>query len=172
MNPFTDFYVRGKSDFNDYLIMCWRDAQGEHVRVFACTTDPAHTNENPKGVAHLAEGCWNSYVRGTHKATWRTALVQSAGPVMVYRTDHQGKILCTDRGYFGINVHNAAGFGKPSAGCTVLMPAGRILGMGDKNFAEYKAILKAAPDRPSRTYTLVSARRMAQYGFHLAQEAA
>lgn len=163
MNANTDFYLRGKDDFNDFLIF----AQDGKVTVFECTTDPAHTNENPKGVAHLAEGCWDAYVRGSHKSPWRTALVQRKAPVVVYRTDHQGRIKMMDRGYFGINVHNAAGFGKPSAGCTVLKPHARILGMGDRNFKVFRKMLKAAPDRDSRTYTLINHRQMANYGYRL-----
>lgn len=158
-NPITGFYVKDKEDFNDWLVL----VQGQRVEVFACTTDPAHVNVNPAGVAHLCEGVWASYIRGTHKAPWRTALVQSKAPVRIVRTDQRGNILRQETGYFGINIHNAAGWNKPSAGCTVLKPE-KVLGMLDKNFQRFAMMVKAAPDRPVRSYCLINAEQLRGYG--------
>lgn len=160
MNAIENFYVRGKEAFNDFLVLILN----QKVHVFACTTDPAHVDVNPRGVAHLCEGSWDSYVRGAHKAPWRRALVQRAGPVRVVRTNQAGKVLMQETGYFGINIHNAAGFNKPSAGCTVLKPAG-VLGVGDRNFKEFKETLQSAPDRKSRTYFLMNRSQLESYGY-------
>jgi len=162
MNPIEEFYLRGIHGWNDWLVFVMKDV----VELFRCTTDPAVVHENPKGIAHLSEGVWESYARGTHKAPWRTALVQSKAPVHVVRTRDNGRITMSERGYFGINIHNAAGWNKPSAGCTVIMPD-KVLGVYDKNFHRFKDMLKAAPDRPARTYCLLNAGQMAAYGYEV-----
>lgn len=159
MNSTTENYVRGKHDFNDYLVL----VHGGVVTVFQCTTDPADTNENPLGDAHLLEGCWDAYVRGYHKTQDRRALVQRTNPVVVTRTNSKGQVTKQfDRGYFGINIHNAAGWGKPSAGCTVLMPTGGLM-QRDTNYLRFRDILNAAPDVPSRTYCLMNVKQLEAY---------
>jgi hypothetical protein len=171
MNPVTSFYVRGKQDWNDFLVLVdTREIavrENRTVTVLRATVDPADVRENPKGIAHLAEGCWDAYVRGRHKAPWRMALVQRTAPVLVIRTTPQGKVTVHERGYFGINIHNAMGLGKPSAGCTVIMP--EKIGMRDRNWLRFRDILAEAPDRPSRTYCLVSHEHMQQYGYPLTE---
>ena len=165
MNPITAFYVKGVQDWNDFLVLV--EAHENRVTVLRATTDPAVVRENPKGIAHLAEGCWDAYVRGIHKAPWRKALVQRAGPVKVIRTDAKGRETCREVGYFGINVHNAMGLFRPSAGCTVIKPA--KMGMRDANYLVFRDILKAAPDRPSRTYSLMNAGQLEAYGYPIAE---
>lgn len=159
MNPVEHFYVKGKEDFNDWLILILRD----RIEVFACTTDPAHVNVNPAGVAHLLAGAWDSYERGYHKQDRnRRALVQTRGAVRIIRTDQQGKVLKSESGYFGINIHNAAGWGKPSAGCTVIRPE-RGLMLQDKAYLRFREIIELAPGRDSRAYLLMEKPQLESY---------
>jgi hypothetical protein len=124
---------------------------------------------NPRGIAHLNEGCWDAYVRGCHKSRRRRALVQRTNVVRVTRTDRKGNVLVHDWGYFGINIHNAAGLRRPSAGCTVLKPDRGFL-MRDANYRRFAALLHAAPDRPSRTYCLMNREQLAGYGFDITEQ--
>ncbi len=158
MNPINRFYVKDKEAWNDYLVLILDETR----TLFNCTVDPAVVHENPKGIAHLLEGCWDSYVRGFHKSKNRRALVQRTNPVRVVRTDGKGKILMEDWGYFGINIHNASGVLRPSAGCTVIQPKGGFM-IEDENYRRMRDIINAAPDRPSRTYCLMNHTQLADY---------
>lgn len=157
-NPLTSFYVKDRDDWNDYLILVFC---GTHI--LRCTTDPAVVNVNPEGIAHLNEGCWDSYVRGYHRGNTRRALVQSKRSVVVTRTDANGRVLTEQRGFFGINIHNAAGFTRPSAGCTVIMPKKKLGILHDENYHRFREILDMVPSRDSRTYCLMNMDQLTTY---------
>ncbi|MAT39251.1 MAG: hypothetical protein CL946_06580 [Ectothiorhodospiraceae bacterium] len=162
-NPLEDFFMptrTGKEEWNDALVLI----EGTRIEVFACTTDPAVVRVNPIGIAHLNEGCWDSYVRGNHRSAWRKALVQRKGPVRVTRTDSRGNVKMHEWGYFGINVHNAMSWRKPSAGCTVIKPD-RIMGLKDKAYIRFRDMLMNAPSRNSRTYALMNRTQLRGYGY-------
>jgi len=167
MNPITGFYVKGKGDWNDHLYL----VQGTMVVHFACTVDPAVVIENKKGIAHLDEGCWDAYIKGSHKTAGRLALVQRANPVRVTRTNAKGAITMSEWGMFGINIHNAAGLFRPSAGCTVIQPKRGFMAM-DENYKVFKNLLLEAPDRPSRTYFLLNHDQLKSYGYEIVNEVA
>ncbi len=164
MNPIEDFYVKG--GWNDFLIL----VQGANVTVFPCTIDPARVKVNPRGVAHLNEGCWDSYVRGYHRAATygrkRRALVQTKNPVRITRTDYESNVLLHEWGFFGINIHNAAGLRRPSAGCTVIKPLRGFM-LRDRAYRRFAAELNAAPDVPSRTYCLMNSVQAQNFGVKL-----
>jgi hypothetical protein len=97
--------------------------------VMACTTDPY---QDRYGIAHLRQGCWNSYVIRPHrwqKTTYsscshllpslmpRYAFCQDADMVEILRTDGRGNKLSEHWGYFGINIHESSG--DTSLGCTI-----------------------------------------------------
>jgi hypothetical protein len=162
MNALECFYIKGREDWNDHLFLI----QGDTVHHIACTVDPAKVRVNPRGIAHLNEGCWDAYVRGYHKSRKRRALVQRTNPVRVTRTDNIGNVQMHEWGFFGINIHNAAGLKRPSAGCTVLKPERGFM-LRDANYRRFAQILNAAPDRPSRTYCLMNAQQCTAYGYDL-----
>lgn len=164
MNPITDFYVRTKHAFNDFLVFIV-NAPDPRVVILPCTADPAVFKKpypNPTGIAHIHEGAYQSYWRGTHRESWRTALVQMDYLHLV-RTDHNGnpnmlepwnsqsqevKIYLDKNAK--CNVHNSMSKNKPSAGCVVYRSWG-AMGRFDKNFRQVKGIIKSAPSEPMRT---------------------
>jgi len=164
MNPIEEFFVPANAEesWNDYLVLITPDT----IVTLPCTTDPAVVKVNPRGIAHLNEGCWDAYVRGAHRAAWRKALVQRKAPVRVTRTDSRGNVLMHEWGYFGINIHNAMSWTKPSAGCTVIKPD-RVFGLKDKNYSTFRRMLIDAPSRDSRTYTLINLEQLKGYGYDI-----
>lgn len=170
MNSINSFYVRGREDWNDFLILVDytgstnADRHVGAVCILPCTVDPAVVNVNPKGIAHLSEGCWDSYIRGKHKG--RKALIQRTNPVRVTRTDNTGKVLMHEWGYFGINIHNAQAWNRPSAGCTVIKPDRKLFGLAnDRNYQVFAGIVYRSQSVDSRTYTLMSINQFRSYGF-------
>lgn len=77
---------------------------------------------NPKGCARLKEGLW-WYEFGLHRG--HSALVQST-LFEVDRLDSSGKVILSEKGRFGINLHSggpgdeAEDIGKWSAGCQII----------------------------------------------------
>jgi hypothetical protein len=85
---------------------------------------------NPKGAARVAFGQYRAWQVGVHhagKPTAHEALVQTGGPITVYRDDNEDMIRTGDKldtGYFGINQHHGYdlpknGLGRSSAGCLI-----------------------------------------------------
>lgn len=115
--------------YNDYLILIVNNADGTYSQlIIDVTVDPAKTKH---GIAHLRQGVWNSYELRPHKWTSRYfnyiqktikrwALCQDLNNVEIVRTDGKGKIIETERGKFGINIHDNGGYADSSLGCTVL----------------------------------------------------
>lgn len=124
---------RSKADkpnaFDDLLYV----VDGESLHCFSCTTNPGTDwlvkLLNPKGAAVVKADAQypNLWKRGLHKG--EPALIQSS-LVTVYRDndldDKSEEIGVIEKGYFGINLHNANNsfksilIGKYSAGCQVV----------------------------------------------------
>lgn len=129
--------------WNDLLGCAYRVAGEWQVQYWAATTDPGlYYREHPMrvdGTAILVPGQYRgAYAVGLHAGRYR-ALVQTAGPVCVWRDADQDTVLDMgpdvpmEVGYFGINIHASANdpysstvdrdvssdVGKWSAGCQV-----------------------------------------------------
>jgi len=115
--------------YNDYLILIFNNASGSFDEVILeVTVDPCR---NKEGIAHLRQGVWNSYKVRVHrnvsryfdfigKKMKRWALCQDVNPVEIIRTNGDGKVMKTERGFFGINIHDNGGYADSSLGCTIL----------------------------------------------------
>lgn len=114
--------------YNDYLILVLNKENDEYTSaIINVTVDPATTKN---GIAHLRQGAWNSYVVRPHR--WarrrfgkfgeinRWACCQDLHTVEIVRTDGKGKIISTERGMYGINIHDNGGYRDSSLGCTVI----------------------------------------------------
>lgn len=71
-----------------------------------------------KGMASLKHGHYHSHKIGLHRGKY-TALVQTAGPVVVVR---DGDPPYEDEGYFGINIHKGGITQTSSLGCQTIPP--------------------------------------------------
>lgn len=141
--------------------------QGEKfILVTSATTNPglsvlkSFEKFNAKGAAVLVADLWhlNIWVKGKHQGKV-TALVQTGGPVSVYRdADKDDKAEATEliqTGYFGINLHpntyniNAAKTGALvggwSAGCQVV-----------NDMEKYRAIMEKIPAGVKVSYCLLN----------------
>lgn len=105
--------------YDDSIIRCI-DGQ---IKIFTASVDPGiyyiNNPVNPSGCAKLQCGLWK-YRLGEHHA--HPALVQ-ADEVTVDRLDKTGKRLCSDSGWFGINIHSGGAeylVGRYSAGCQII----------------------------------------------------
>jgi hypothetical protein len=107
---------RTANSFDDVIGCAYKDLSGWKVRYWPATTDPGTINgklatKNPKGAAILAPGQYRGAYRiGLHGSTKYAALVQTGGPVSVFRDDTGDNRLDFDKstiesGYFGINIH-------------------------------------------------------------------
>lgn len=122
---------------NDLLVIEQTQGTAHIFYVFDVTMDPKSKKNK---IAHLLEGLYSSYrVRPHRWQPGRTAICQGPNDVFVARTDSTGKVLKTyvkQKGIFGINIHDAAGYRNSSLGCTVLEPD------SDKNKHHYKEHFK------------------------------
>jgi len=119
--------------YNDYLILIHnKNSSDVSIVVLEVTIDPAI---DKYGRAHLRQGLWNSYVIRPHAPSgndernfpnigrqkrWGICQNQNSGEVEVARTDGHGQLLKTERGRFGINIHDSGGYVDSSIGCTVI----------------------------------------------------
>jgi hypothetical protein len=124
-NSETDFNY-GK--YNDYLILVLNKSSDDFTKVIMeVTVDPCRNND---GIAHLRQGMWNSYVVRPHKWAYRNfphigrqqrwAICQDKDQVEIVRTDGNGSVIKSVRGFFGINIHDTGGYKDSSLGCTVI----------------------------------------------------
>lgn len=111
-NPINDMY-------DDAIVR----VIGDEIKIFQASVDPGSYYMlhpvNPQGCARLKCGLWQ-YKLGEHHN--HPALVQ-ADEVVVDRIDKEGKRLCEDHGYFGINIHSGGAeylVGRYSAGCQII----------------------------------------------------
>jgi len=114
--------------YNDYLILVLNKSSEDFTKVvMTVTVDP---NRNKDGIAHLRQGVWNSYVVRPHRWAYRNfpkngrqyrwAICQDKNEVEIVRTDGNGGIIRSVRGFFGINIHDTGGYSDSSLGCTVI----------------------------------------------------
>ena len=166
MNPITDYYKHNEVMYNDFLVYVYGEnfnADGKFILVLPGTTDPADTDVNPKGDAHLGEGAYNAYVRGYHKGQKsRRALLQTKAQVFVVRTRSNGEITVREWGYFGINIHDMYGR-RPSAGCQGYPRDGEGKVGNGANHKMVESFVDAAPSRDSRTYLLMNHEQLRSY---------
>jgi hypothetical protein len=108
--------------YNDLLVIEQTIAQSHVFYIFKVTMDPKSKKNK---IAHLLEGVYASYTAlRPHKwVPGRTAIVQDRDKVLVARTDSTGEIIKefkAQKGLFGINIHDSAGYINTSLGCTIL----------------------------------------------------
>lgn len=117
--------------FNDTrMVITFDGSTPKIVGKWDCTTTPGtHYTKNPlnsKGAAIVKPGQYKAWQVGYHKTPSHPALVQTGGPVTVYRDfdrDYKRAGDKEDTGYFGINIHSTKpgysgkGIGRYSAGC-------------------------------------------------------
>lgn len=129
----------------------WNDLVGyatkDVIELFPGTTDPGvywtfHQINPPHGAAHV--------VTGYHPNVWQVgmhfyweALVQSGGPITIWRDDHNSFQQSADdpiqKGFFGIDYHHGGDsptIGQWSAGCQVTQSTA--------NFAKTMAAVKGS----------------------------
>jgi hypothetical protein len=137
------------NEYNDSIIVLWRDSDGSHCREYKASVDPGknytETSFFPeKGCAHLIDGQY-LYKIGLHKGEYE-ALVQ-AGDVLIWRDydkdyEYNDEEL-VEEGYFGINIH-AGGLSDAvdafSAGCQVIHG-----GREGKAWMEFVELAKSHP---------------------------
>lgn len=117
--------------FNDTrMVIKYIDGVPKIVGSWDCTTTPGikYTKNplNSKGAAIIKPGQYRAHQVGYHKTPSHVALIQTGGPITVYRDYNRDFKRLGDKedtGYFGINYHSThAGFtgdkvGPYSAGC-------------------------------------------------------
>jgi len=124
--------------FDDVIGCAWQERGVWHLEEWPATTDPgAYYLEHPlnvDGAAILARGHHpGAWQIGRHRGKYE-ALVQTAGPVRVWRDSNKDAILDWGHGlgtpgWYGINIHRAGARGRTndvgrfSAGCQVLQVA-------------------------------------------------
>ncbi len=151
--------------FNDFLML---SLEGDSVAYFEVTTDP---KTNKYGIAHLRQGCWNSYVIRPHR--WenkyypglgtipRWAICQDGNEVEIIRTDGKGNVVETERGYFGINIHEATG--DTSLGCTIPKSQQSWLDYALPMLYDLKQKKRVPLNWKNITYTLINVSNMEDY---------
>lgn len=117
--------------FDDRIVVSYKHNDMWVSETFEATCDPGSPfllkPINSYGCAVLCPGQYSSYAIGLHRGSYR-ALVQSRGPVKVFRDNNRDNIIdmspdSTQSGYFGINIHKRTGesdtVNGASAGCQV-----------------------------------------------------
>jgi hypothetical protein len=120
--------------FCDRVWVFWNDGDEEVVHFYTMTTNPGLVYlkkplAGTKGAAILVPGQYiNTWELGMHRDR-HLALVQTGGPVKVYRDNNKNAVYDKDprtieSGYFGINLHHASAddyetVDSYSAGCQV-----------------------------------------------------
>jgi len=161
-NTETDF---NNGKYNDFLML---SLEGDSVAYFEVTTDP---KSNKFGIAHLRQGCWNSYTIRPHR--WenkyfpkigtipRWAICQDKDEVEIVRTDGKGNIVETERGFFGINIHESTG--DTSLGCTIFKSQQSYLDLALPMLYDLKAKRRVPTNWKNLTYTLINHTNMEDY---------
>jgi len=125
---------KGTNEFDDYLIVLYRDGKEMVQSSYPITTDPGkHWLEhpiNPRGTAVLVPGQYRGgWKLGKHQNNYE-ALVQRKA-CKVWRDNNKDEIIdyegmeAADKGFFGINIHRSNPYSesflvnKWSAGCQV-----------------------------------------------------
>lgn len=99
---------------------------------------------NPKGAAHIAFGQYTAWKVGVHNGS-HEALVQTGGPVTVYRDDNEDYKRdgdATDTGYFGINQHWGYDLPRDDLGTS---SAGCLVGRTKAGHREFMRLVKSDP---------------------------
>jgi len=140
---------------NDLLVIEQTQGISHLFYVFKVTMDPKAKRNK---IAHLLEGVYASYKVRPHR--WqpgRTAICQGPNDVLVGRTDITGKIIKTykkQKGIFGINIHDAAGYRNSSLGCTVLEPDSKENDWHWKN--HFKSLVKSISNKDLIDYVVIN----------------
>jgi hypothetical protein len=140
---------------NDLLIIEQTQNKAHLFYVFKVTMDPKAKRSK---IAHLLEGVFASYKVRPHR--WqpgRTAICQGPNDVLIARTDTDGNIIKTyskQKGIFGINIHNAAGYRNSSLGCTVLEPDSEKNDWHWKN--HFKLLVKSISNKELIDYVVIN----------------
>lgn len=136
------------NEFNDSrIVITFIDGKPKIVGAWEATTEPGRywtqNRMNPQGAARIEFGQFTAWQLGMHHS--HEALVQTGGPVTVYRDDNEDYDRKGDRkdtGYFGINQHWGYDFpkndlGRSSAGC--------LVGRMKKGHEEFMGLMKSDP---------------------------
>jgi hypothetical protein len=152
-------------EFDDLLGVFYYLRGQSHLRLWPATTDPGayflRKPINVDGTAILTPGQYlSTYKIGRHRNAYE-ALVQSGGPVRVWRDDNRDQVLNWQSnlgisGWYGINIHRAKKEGETdevgrfSAGCQVFQDA--------DDFDVFMTICRRARDKwgNSYSYTLIT----------------
>lgn len=115
--------------YNDFLMVIFNKPGGTFdYQLLEVTCDPYKKKES---IAHLRQGVWDSFVVRPHrwatrffkalnKTIDRWAVCQDQNKVEIVRTNGKGIVIETERGMFGINIHDNGGYADSSLGCTIL----------------------------------------------------
>ena len=107
----------GKNDYGQYDdALFWLAPQ--HLAGYNGNTDPSRLGWNPnasKYMARLKPGLWR-YIKWKHKQQY-WAFGQGSNKVTVERLNEAGKVMKTETGCYGINVHRGGTKGTSSEGC-------------------------------------------------------
>jgi len=151
--------------YDDFLML---DLEGDSVAYLEVTTDP---KTNKFGIAHLRQGCWNSYTIRPHR--WesayypglgtipRWAICQDKDEVEIVRTDGKGNIVEIERGFFGINIHESKG--DTSLGCTIPKNQQSWLDLVLPMLYDLKAKKRVPTNWKNLTYTLINHNQLKDY---------
>jgi hypothetical protein len=142
--------------YNDLLVIEQTERQAHLFYIFKVTMDPRGRLFK---VSHLLEQVAASYtaLRPHKYVPGRTALVQDRDNVIVARTDTKGNVI-TDykehKGFFGINVHDSAGYLNSSIGCTVLEPESED---NDNQFKKhFKPLIESITNKEAVDYAVIN----------------
>ncbi len=107
--------ARESNTYDDLIGCAYQEGTAWRVHYWPATTDPGKDyleNGLEKGTAILVPGQYRgAYQLGNHGSSQYRALVQTGGPVSVYRDANRDSILDTDSsspieaGWFGLNIH-------------------------------------------------------------------
>ncbi len=151
--------------FDDMLLAIYRNGRKKwEVRTYQITTDPGkYWLKKPMNVAGTAIVVPNQYRSiykiGKHRGVYE-ALVQTGGPISVYRDSDKDEILDMEpdtvtSGYYGVNIHKSGRVEstkveKWSAGCQVFARA--------SEFSDFMKLIKKSGSLYGDTfsYTLIT----------------
>lgn len=107
----------GQNDYNHYDdFIAWIWPRG--YSAYNCNTDPTAIGWNPnagKYMARLKPGIYD-FVMRKHKGQYN-AFGQGENKVTVERIDFSGRVVKTEKGLFGINIHRGGASSTSSEGC-------------------------------------------------------
>ena len=101
---------------NDWLVVIENRPEDSFRRyIFKCTADPKYRRNK---IANLVEQIYYGNVRNHRWIPGRDAICQDNNEIYVRR--YENGEWFEEKGHFGINIHNSAGFFNTSLGCVVL----------------------------------------------------